>query len=481
MNTFNDLTDQEKFVSRVLAKEDLYYFSRYMFLARRNFPWMRSDHHQVICDALMRVYRGETKRLIINVPPRYSKTELAVVNFMAFALGKHPDAEFIHASYSGTLASNNAANAREMIRHEEYQQIFPGVVIRTDSNAKADWRTDKGGVVYASGAKGTITGFGAGKVRPGFGGAIIIDDPHKPDEASSDPIRTGVIEWFQNTLESRKNTPDTPIIVIMQRLHEEDLAGWLLAGGNGEQWEHVCLEALIDEDLPTERALWPAKHTVVDLKRLKKTNQYVFSGQYQQAPSPKGGSIIRGEWFQRYKVVPPLKWRAAYVDTAQKAKQHNDYTVFLHAGMGHDGKVYLLDCVRDKYEAVKLEQTAKDLWAKWKIPGPYLGAAYRYFAIEDKASGTGLIQQLKTRHTIPVKPLQRLAGQDKYSRVMDVQGHLESGFVMLPETAGWVSDFIAECEAFTANDTHKHDDQVDTLADCAADMLNGKTSMLDIL
>lgn len=481
MSTFNDLTDQERFVSRVLAREDLYYFSRYMFLARRNFAWLRSDHHQVICDALMLVYRGETKRLIINVPPRYSKTELAVVNFMAWALGKHPDAEFIHTSYAATLAVQNAANARELVKHEEYGQIFPGVGIRADSNAKGDWRTDKGGVVYAAGSGGTITGFGAGKVRPGFGGAIIIDDPHKPDEANSDVIRKGVIDWFQNTLESRRNSPDTPIIVIMQRLHEEDLAGWLLAGGNGEEWEHVCLEALIDEDLPTERALWPAKHTVTDLKRLKKASSYIFSGQYQQRPSPKGGEIIKGEWFPRYRVVPPLKWRAAYVDTAQKAREHNDYTVFLHAGMGQDGKVYLLDCRRGKFDAVKLEQTAKDLWAAWKIPAPYQGTAYRYFAIEDKSSGTGLIQQLKTKHTIPVKPLQRLAGQDKYSRVMDVQGHLESGFICLPEAAPWVADFIAECEAFTANDSHKHDDQVDTLADCAADMLNGGTSMLDIL
>lgn len=481
MNTFNDLTDQEKFVSRVLAREDLYYFSRYMFLARRNFPWLRSEHHQVICDALMRVYRGESKRLIINVPPRYSKTELAVVNFMAWCLGKHPDAEFIHTSYAATLAVQNAANARELVKHEEYQQIFPSVLIRSDSNAKGDWKTTAGGVVYASGSGGTITGFGAGKGRPQFGGAIIIDDPHKPDEANSDVIRKGVIEWFQNTLESRRNNPDTPIILIMQRLHEEDLAGWLLAGGNGEDWEHVCLEALIDEDKPTERALWPAKHSVEDLKRLKRANAYVFSGQYQQRPTPLGGEIIKGVWFPRYRVVPPLRWRAAYVDTAQKAKQHNDYTVFLHAGMGEDGKIYLLDCVRDKLDAVRLEQTAKDLWAKWRIPGAYHGANYRYFAIEDKSSGTGLIQQLKFRHTIPVKELQRLSGQDKYSRVMDVQGHLESGFVCLPDAAPWVADFIGECEAFTATDSHLHDDQVDALADCVSDMLGGGVSMLDIL
>lgn len=241
MLTFADLSPHEKEAGRILAKEDLYYFSRYMFLARRNFPWLQSDHHQIICNALMRVYRGECKRLIINVPPRYSKTELAVVNFMAWCLGRHPDAEFIHTSYSATLAVQNASNVRELVRHEEYQQIFQEVTIRSDSNAKGDWRTDKGGVVYAAGSGGTITGFGAGKVRPRFGGAIIIDDPHKPDEANSDVIRKGVLEWFQNTLESRKNSPETPIILIMQRLHEDDLSGWLLKGGNGEEWEHVCL------------------------------------------------------------------------------------------------------------------------------------------------------------------------------------------------------------------------------------------------
>ena len=184
------------------AKEDLYTFSRWMFRARKGYAWQEARHHALICDALMRVYRGECRRLVINVPPRYSKTELAVVNFIAWAFGKVPDAEFIHASYSGTLAGNNSAGIRDLMLHQEYRQVFE---TRLATEGQQHWKTTDGGVMYAAGAGGTITGFGAGKMRPGFGGAIVIDDPHKADEASSDQIREGVIKWFQTTVESRKN------------------------------------------------------------------------------------------------------------------------------------------------------------------------------------------------------------------------------------------------------------------------------------
>ena len=134
--------------------------------------------------------------------------------------------------------------------------FFPDVQLA--SQAQGHWKTTAGGVVYATGTGGTITGFGAGKHRDGFGGALILDDLHKADEARSDTVRNGVIDWFQNTLESRKNSPHTPIIVIMQRLHEEDIAGWLLNGGNGEEWEHLCLSAITEDG----KALWPenARH-----------------------------------------------------------------------------------------------------------------------------------------------------------------------------------------------------------------------------
>lgn len=294
---------KERFVAAELARADLYFFARWMFAQRRGYRWQRAPHHRLICDALMRVFRGECKRLIINIPPRYSKTELAVVNFIAWALGQKPDAEFIHTSYSGTLAVNNSAAVRGLIQHEAYREIF-GTQLADE--ARAHWTTTAGGVMYATGAGGTITGFGAGKHRPGFGGAIIIDDPHKADEARSDVIRAGVIDWFQNTLESRKNSPETPIVLIMQRLHEKDLAGWLLGGGNGEAWEHLCLSAWQDDGTP----LWPEKHSAADLQRMEAAAPYTFAGQYRQRPSPLEGGVFKPGRLETVGAVPSgrIEW-----------------------------------------------------------------------------------------------------------------------------------------------------------------------------
>jgi predicted phage terminase large subunit-like protein len=319
----------------------LYDFTRWMFLQRKGFKWQRAPHHEVICKALMRVFRGESKRLIINIPPRYSKTEIAVINWIAWCLGKVPDCEFIHTSYSGTLAVNNAWVTRELVQHEAYREVFPGTVIRADSAAKHEWRTTAGGVVYATGAAGTITGYGAGKHREGFGGAIIIDDPHKADEARSDVIRQGVIDWFQTTLESRKNGPDTPIVLIMQRLHEEDLAGWLLAGGNGETWEHVCLSAIKDDG----EALWPQKHSIEELQRMEQASPYVFAGQYRQRPAPPEGGIFKPDMLQVVDAIPAgvVKWCRGW-DLA--SVEDGDWTAGARIGRMEDGRFIIADMTR---------------------------------------------------------------------------------------------------------------------------------------
>lgn len=342
----------------VLARADLYFFSRWMFEQRRGYKWMRSPHHKIISDALMRVYSGDCKRLIINIPPRYSKTELAVVNFIAWALGHTPDAEFIHASYSATLATNNSAAVLNMVQHEAYREIFPDCELSAE--AKAHWKTTAGGVMYAAGAGGTITGFGAGKHRPGFGGAIIIDDPHKPDEARSDVMRQNVLDWFQNTLESRKNSPQTPIILIMQRLHENDLAGWLLAGGNGEAWEHVCLPAIQADG----SALWPEKHSIDDLRRMEQASPYVFAGQYMQRPAPLEGGLFKPDQLQTIDALPAerVQWCRGW-DLASTT--NGDWTAGAKVGRLLDGRIVIGDVVRlragpDERDAAIVNTTAAD-------------------------------------------------------------------------------------------------------------------------
>lgn len=273
---------------------DLRIFTRRMFPARRGGEFKENWHQQEICSALERVVLGRCKRLIINVPPRSGKTEVAVINYIAWCMGLWPDCEFIHASYSKRLATANTYAVRALMQSEEYRQVFPWTALQEDSRAKDEFRTAQGGIVYATGADGTITGYGAGKKRDGFAGAIVIDDPHKAGEAASPVMRANVIDWFQTTMESRKNRPDTPIILIMQRLHEDDLSGFLLGGGNGEEWDHVCIPAIGEDGA----SFWEEQFPLEDLKRQEASNAYVFAGQMQQRPAPKGGGMFPVDRFQ---------------------------------------------------------------------------------------------------------------------------------------------------------------------------------------
>lgn len=441
---------------------DLHFFTSFLFRARKGYAWRNNWHHKVICDALMDVFHGKTKRLIINIPPRYSKTELAVINFMAWAMGRAPDSEFIHTSYSNTLAVNNSALAKQILLSETYQTIFPNIKLRQDSFAKGDWRTVQGGVVYATGAGGTITGFGAGKTRAGFGGAIIIDDPHKPDEANSDTMRKNVLDWFSNTLESRTNSPETPIILIMQRLHENDLAGFLLGGGNGEKWTHVNIPA-IDED---NQPLWKFKHDLVDLKRLESANPYNFAGQYMQRPAPLGGGIFKTEWWRYYNAVPKIRRTIQSWDTAFKAKGTADYSVCTTWADCEDG-YYLLDSFKQRMEFPELKRAALNLFEKYKPNG---------VLVEDKASGQSLVQELRRETNLPIVPIQ--IDSDKVSRAYAITPLIESGRVFLPETAHWLLDYVHSLATFPNG---AHDDDVDSTTQALNYFARGggKTGLLD--
>jgi predicted phage terminase large subunit-like protein len=440
------------FSARMEARVDLHFFTKYMFKMRRGYKWLDNYHHKIICDALMRVYRAETKRLIINIPPRYSKTELAVVNFIAWSLGCNPDSEFIHTSYSSVLAVNNAFNAKQVVDTPEFRAIFPELQLRHDSKAKGDWRTTAGGIVYAQGAGGTITGFGAGKMRSGFGGGILIDDIHKADEARSDTVRESVIEWFNNTLESRTNSPETPIIVIGQRLHERDLAGWLIGGGNGEVWDVVCLPAITDEG----EALWPEKHSIEELRRMQASKPYEFSGQYMQEPSPRSGGLFEKQWFGIVDAAPlggrkVRKWDLA--GSVVAAGRDPDWTVGTLMSQDAHGFFFIEDIIRFRGSPHEVEQ-----------------AIMNTAALDGKPVMIGLNQDPGQAGKFQVQHLARLLSGynvktepetgSKELRATPFSAQCEAGNVKLVK-APWNEAFINELIMFP-NATH--DDQVDSAA-----------------
>ena len=440
---------------QIEAQEDLYFFSRYMFKERRKYKWLHNWHHRVVCDALMRVFRGETKRLIINIPPRYSKTELAVINFMAWCFGKVPDSEFIHVSYSATLAANNAFQTRNLVQEDAYKKVFPDFRLRDDSKAKDDWRTAKGGVCYSQGTGGTITGFGAGKFRDSFGGAIIIDDPHKASEARSDTVRKGVIEWFQNTLESRTNSPDTPIIVIMQRLHEEDLAGWLLDGGNGEEWEHLELSAI----QPDGSALWPAKHSIEVLNRMELAAPYVFSGQYRQRPSPPAGGFFKPDNIEIVDALPAEVVKEVRAWDLASSENEGDFTAGPRMLKTKENIIYIVDMVRGQWGPDGVERTIKQT-------AQIDGKAVSIRLPQDPGqAGKSQAKNFVTMLTGFDVKAETVSG-DKITRAQPFAAQVNIGNVRMLR-GEWNKALIEELRNFPNG---KHDDQVDGCSDAFTEL-----------
>lgn len=490
------------------CEEDHLFFSRYFFKKRHSIKFKVNWHHVLISDTLEKIISGEIQNVCITVPPGSSKTELSVINFVARGLAKNPRSRFLHLSGSDALALLNSSTARDIITSDAYQELWP-LRIKDDSKSKKRWNVEidgqEAGGVYATSLGGQITGFRAGHMAPGFQGAIIVDDPIKPEDAFSKVRLEAANRKFVTTVKSRKASPQTPIIVIMQRIAESDPVGFIKAGNMEGKWKHIRIPALIDKAYvkalekkyqeliePSETddegrfSYWPEKEPLDQLLSAErgdgldqtgaKISRHVFSSQYQQAPVALGGNMIKGEYFGRYTILPKIKYRKIYADTAQKTKERNDFSVFEEWGLGSDGKLYLLDLIRGRWESPELKRRAIAFWNKAKARDVLLFGQLREMMPEDKSSGTGLIQELKQPpHNIPIKGIER--HKDKLTRVMDVLPYIEVGQVMVPEGAPFTNDFIQESEAFSPDDTHDFDDQVDPLCDAINDMLASGNKM----
>lgn len=450
-------------------------FARWYFPEREGMEFIEGPHHRAIGDTLDRVLNGEITRLIITLPPGYTKTEAAVVNFIAKGFHRNPKSRFIHATFSDDLARENSDKVLGLVALDGYQAVQE-VAVRVDSKAKDRWKTTAGGGMLAKAAGGPITGFRAGYMdRTMFTGALVIDDPLKPDDAFSPTKRKTVNQRATNTFRSRLAHDDVPIIVIMQRLHSDDFVGHLLTGGTGEKWHHLNLPVLIDnsEPYPVEWThglpiqhnlpngpLWREKHDATEIEVLK-ADAYTFASQYMQRPVSIEGALFNMDGFKWWKDLPAIEYYSIYADTAQKTGERNDFSVIQLWGKAASG-IYLIDQVRGKWEAPELEKAAKAFWEKHKALTP------RGFKVEDKASGTGLIQSLRRNQQIPVIGIPR--DKDKYTRGLDAAPWIATGMVHLPENHECKVALRAELQMFDGLGTG-WDDQVDPLMDAIADML----------
>lgn len=322
-------------------------FTRAMFKAQYHRSFVVNKHHKLIFEALQDVVDGKCTRLIINMPPRYSKTEIAVKSFISWGFALNPTCRFLHLSYSDMLVKDNSDTIKQIMLEPLYTSLFPDSALEKEKGASDKWKTKAGGELYAVSTQGQVTGFGAGKVdevdeddsdpmlvsdeelnkmlgligakQNVFQGAVIIDDPVKPEDALSDVIRERINQRFENTIRNRVNSRNTPIIIIMQRLHEHDLCGYLMEK-EPDKWRVLSLPAIYTDENGEETALWPLKHTLEELHDLRALDPLVFDTQYLQDPTPKEG-LMYADGFGTYtKDMLPKPGNKAiacnYTDTA---------------------------------------------------------------------------------------------------------------------------------------------------------------------
>ena len=424
------------------CEDSLLFFTRYIFKENTGKKFQVAKFHETLADTLHKVHKGEIKRLIINIPPRYGKTELAVKMYIAWSLAKNPAAKFIHLSYSDSLALDNSSMTKEYINSDAFGRLWD-IKLKKDSQSQKKWYTTDGGGVYATSSGGAITGFGAGS-----GGAIIIDDPLKPDDALSDVRRSFINNRYNTTIRSRVNDRDVPIIVIMQRLHEEDLSGYLLDGGSGEEWHHLKLSALDDDN----KALWPEKHSFDELEAIRQADRYTFSGQYLQLPSPPEGGEWRKDWFNivnRAELPNDIVYEM-YIDGAYTKDTRNDPTGIQISGKSGDN-LYIFKSI-DKYlEMPELKKFITSFVQSCGVPVSQI-------LVEPKASGKSLVQLLRRETRYNVSELTtNFVRYSKIERARASSPFIEGGRVYLVKD-NWNDAFLQQVSTFP---NAKHDEHID--------------------
>lgn len=463
----------DKELSTALIRSDFYSFvQRVFYEVTGGQEFAPNWHIEVLCDALERARRGEIKRLIINVPPRSLKSIVVNVAFPAWILAHNPREKIISASYSNDLSETFARDCKRVIMSNWFRELFPRCVIANDQTSTTDFKTQSRGGRFSTSVESTFTGRG--------GNFIIIDDPIKGADAMSESARNKVIEWYQHTLLSRLDSQEKGVIIlIMQRVHENDLTGYLLE--NSTEWTHIKMPqiAITDERWPVGNKTFIRRAGNILHKGYmspSKTQElrqslgtYVWSAQYQQEPCPPEGGIVKEEWLHYYSdpVFTRNTVERVFIswDTASKTGNDNAYSAAVVMVRTYDRKLYLANVLRERLsmpELVKLTTEAYNAYRHDFCPGCAVE-----ILVEDAASGTGLIQYLQSQPdkkgqqfcVAPIKPQ-----GDKQSRLIGVSAYIENGTVQFPDfQPPWWDEFKKELLSFPGG---RYKDQVDALTQC---------------
>ena len=414
--------------------------------------FIHGRHHELMAKAFERVASGELKRLIINMPPRHTKSEFASYILPAWFLGRYPEKKVIQTAHTAELAVGFGRKVRNLVGSEDYQKVFPGVSLRQDSKAAGRWNTSAGGEYFAIGVGGAVTGKGAD--------LLIIDDPHSEQEGQSGDatVFDRVYEWYTSGPRQRLQ-PGGAIVIVMTRWHKRDLTGQILKSSiqrsGSDEWEVIELPAI----LPSGSALWPQFWKLSELEKLRaELPTAKWQAQYQQDPTSEEGAIVKREWWKIWEdeQPPPCDFVIQSWDTAFLKSQRSDYSACTTWGVfymeGSDGKyqpnLILLSAVKDRMEFPELKKFALEHYKKW-TPDSLI--------VEGKAAGMPLVFELRAAG-VPVQEYTPSRGNDKIARVNAVADLFASGIVWRPEKR-FAEEVVEEFASFPSGE---HDDLVDS-------------------
>jgi predicted phage terminase large subunit-like protein len=423
-----------------LAKNDFLSFVKCVWP-----EFIEGSHHRHVAKKFNKLAKGEIKRLIVNMPPRHTKSEFASYLLPAWMVGRNPKLKIIQATHTGELAIRFGRKAKNLIDSEEYSKIFK-TRLQEDSKAAGRWETAQGGEYFAAGVGGAITGRGAD--------LLIIDDPHSEQDAMSETSMENAYEWYTSGPRQRLQ-PGASIVLVMTRWSTKDLTGLLLANQKevkSDQWEVVEFPALMDHG-----PVWPEYWGVEELEKVKATLPVAkWNAQWMQNPTSEEGALIKREWWRKYRSerIPALHHVIQSYDTAFMKKETADFSAITTWGVFYPtedsgANLILLDSIKGRYEFPELRRKALEQYKYWQ-PESVL--------IEAKASGLPLTYELR-KMDIPVMNFTPSRGNDKHVRVNSVAPLFESGMIWAPEFK-FAEDVIEECAAFPYGD---HDDLVDSM------------------
>ena len=421
----------------------------FLFYVEHMWPeFICGRHHKIFAEKLNKVATGEIKRLIVNMPPRHTKSEFASTFFPSFIMGKKPKMKIMQTTHTGELAVRFGRKVRNLMDQKEYKDVFPEVKLQADNKSAGRWETNKGGEYFAAGVGGAVTGRGAD--------LLIIDDPHSEQDAMSPNALESAWEWYTSGPRQRLQ-PGGAIVLVMTRWSSIDLTAKLLDSQKeplADQWEMIEFPAIFPE---TDNPLWPEFWPKDELLKVKSSIPGIkWNAQWMQNPTAEEGAIIKRDWWKRWKhkSIPPVKYIMQSYDTAFSKNQTADFSAISTWGVFKPSEdspdcLILLDCQKGRWDFPELKEIAMREYTYWECD---------MVLIEAKASGTPLTQELR-RIGIPVVNYSPTRGHDKHSRMHSVAPIFESGMVYAPNKT-FAEDMIEECASFPFG---ANDDLCDTM------------------